>query len=213
MPIPTDSDARILDDRARRLRREGVTTDEREGPARADDSGADRDRAGSGASTSDADSHLLEDSGTAIAAVDAAPDFILDPVTGEALARTVENAAVVLEWARAAKDRLNDLIADATSIVIEESRVRGGKTFHLDGAKVTLSGGPGVEYDPQALREALRAADCPEDRIDALIKTEVIEKVDRSVLRQLTGANDDYKAASELAELPSFKNYSAKVER
>lgn len=205
MPIPTDTDARMLEDRARRLRREGVTTNERTPAAASDepraDRGDDRDRA-----APDADPHLLE-------TVEPSADLVLvNPTTGEALAPTVANAEAVIAIAREAKRRLDRFIAEAAEVVAAVSAERGTKTFDLgDGRKLTLSGGPGTTIDPVALREALAAADCPSDRIDAAIKQVVEEKVDRSVTRSLAGANPDYAAAIELATTPVVKPWSVSI--
>lgn len=142
---------------------------------------------------------------TEIETVEAQEVSLVNVETGEALAPTVDNAAVVLDAARRMKDRLAGVIEQATAFVVEETRRRGTKTLHLteptaDGStSIALSGGPSVEYDPETLAACLRDAGCPEDRIDAVVKAEVVYKVDRSVLRQLTSANEDYKAAAELA--------------
>ena len=153
------------------------------------------------------------DTSSEIVEVEAAEVALVNPRTGEALDPTVQNAALVLDAAREMKYRLNALISDATQVVVEASRLAGTKTLRVDDAEVKLSGGPTTEYDPEALREALRAAVCPEERIDACIRAEIVYKVDRSVLRQLVGANEDYRAAADLAERPTFKGYSVRVER
>lgn len=150
--------------------------------------------------------------------VEVAPDTraLVDVETGEALAPTVENAARVLDAARRMKDRLGDVVTAATDVVRDAAQVYGSKTFHLDdGVDVVLTGGPAVEYDPLALADLLREAGCPEERIDAAIKAEVTYKVDRNVLKQLTGANEDYKAAAAVAERPIEKPWraSTKVRR
>lgn len=131
--------------------------------------------------------------------------------TGERLPATVENAAAVIEAARAMKDRVQSVIADATDYLRGESVRLGVKTLRAGGYEIALSGGASTEIDPVALREALSAADCPEERIDAAIVAEVTYKVNRSVLRQLAGANPDYAAAIELATRAVEKPYRASV--
>lgn len=140
------------------------------------------------------------------------PVELVDVRTGEALAPTVENAAIVLDAAREAKRRLDSIIEAATAVALEASRARGVKTFHVeDGIDLVVSGGPTVDYDPLTLAQLLREAGCPEDRIDAVVKAEVTYKVDRSVLRQLVGANEDYRAAADLAKRPVEKRWRAET--
>jgi hypothetical protein len=128
------------------------------------------------------------------------PRELVNLATGEMLPATVENAAVVLEAAREMKDRIGVVIRDAEAYLAEQSRLQGTKTFHASGFKVEGKGGESVSYDPEALAEALRAADCPEERIAEVVVATVSYSVNRSVLRQLVAANPDYKAAAELAE-------------
>jgi hypothetical protein len=142
--------------------------------------------------------------------LETARDPLPDVLTGEVLPAVPENMGRVIEAAREKKRQLDDLIALATEILREESERLGTKTFHFD-RKVSLSGGPSVEYDAHDLREALTEAGCPEERISAAIQEEISYKVDRSVLKQLAAANPDYKAAIELAERPVEKRWSAKV--
>lgn len=136
---------------------------------------------------------------------------LLDVESGELLPATLENAAAVLDAARRMKRRLDDVIRDATSFLLAESQTRGTKTFHIGNGRVELSGGPTVEYDPVDLMEALRAAGCPEDRIGEAVEETVSYKVNRAVLRQLVGANEDYRAAAELAERTLEKPWRAAV--
>lgn len=136
---------------------------------------------------------------------------LLNVETGEMLPATIDNAALVLVAAREMKQRLNRVIEDATRYLLHESQVQGTKTFHTGNGKVELSGGPMVDYDPLDLMEALREAGCPEDRISAAVEETVSYKVNRSVLRQLTGANEDYRIAAELAERVLEKPHRAAV--
>ncbi len=125
---------------------------------------------------------------------------LLDVETGELLEPSVPNAARVLAAARLMKSRINDVIADATAYLTAEAAHQGTKTFHYDRGTVALNGGPTVDYDPTDLMEALRLAGCPEERIGEAVVATISYKVNRSVLRQLAGANPDYKAAIALAE-------------
>lgn len=132
---------------------------------------------------------------------------LLNVESGEFLPATAENAAIVLLAARSMKQRLNDVVAQTTAWLVEEARQRGTKTL----ASITVSGGPSIEYDAADLMEALRVAGCPEDRIEQAVVAEITYKVNRAVLRQLAGANPDYRAAIELAERTLEKPYRASV--
>lgn len=136
---------------------------------------------------------------------------LLNVQTGEILPATVGNAAQVLHAARAMKQQVNEIVAEATAYLVSISEHEGTKTLHADGETITLSGGTSVDYDPSDLRDALEAAGCPEDRINAAVETIITYKVNRAVLRQLAAANADYRAAIELAQLEVEKPYRASV--
>jgi hypothetical protein len=138
-------------------------------------------------------------------------DNLLDVTTGEVLPATVPNAATVLHAARLMKDRVNDIIAETTAWLVREAAHQGTKTLRAGKTTVTVSGGSSTEYDPHDLMEALREAGCPEDRIEQAVVPEVSFKINRSVLRQLAGANPDYRAAIELAEREVERPYRASV--
>lgn len=136
---------------------------------------------------------------------------LLDVRTGEILPATVGNAARVINAARAMKANVNEIVREATAYLVAESEHQGTKTLHGENETVTISGGTGTDYDPSDLIDALREAGCPEQRIDQAVVTEITYKVDRAVLRQLAGANPDYKAAIELAQREVEKPYQATV--
>ncbi len=136
---------------------------------------------------------------------------LLDVRTGELLEPTLPNIARVIESARAMKANVNEIVAEATRAAVEISELRGTKTLHGDGETITVSGGAGMDYDPSDLIDALLEAGCPQDRIDAAVVAQVTYKVDRSVLRQLAGANENYAAAIELAEREVERPYRVSV--
>jgi hypothetical protein len=136
---------------------------------------------------------------------------LLDVRTGELLEPTVGNAARVLHAARAMKQQVNEIVNEATAYLVSLSEHQGTKTLQGEGETISLTGGPTVDYDAADLRDALEAAGCPEDRINAAAEMIITYKVNRSVLRQLAAANPDYKAAIELAEREVEKPYRASV--
>lgn len=135
----------------------------------------------------------------------------LNVQTGELLTPTIGNAAEALGAVRAMKQHANEIVNEITAWLVAKSEHDGTKTLHGDGETITLSGGIGIDYDAADLMEALEAAGCPQERIDAAVKTEITYKVDRAVLRQLAAANPDYKAAIELAEREVEKPYRASI--
>lgn len=139
------------------------------------------------------------------------PVELLDVSSGALLPANPENALFVIRTAREMKDRIQGVVRDATAYLVDESRRQGTKTFHTEAGDVSLSGGATTTYDPHDLEEALRAADCPEERIREVVKTKIEYTVDLRILRQLTAANPDYKAAAELAARVEEKAFSAKV--
>ncbi len=141
----------------------------------------------------------------------ALPAEFVDVLTGERLPATVENAATVLEAARTMKERLNDVIHDATLWLVSLSAERGTQTFHAGDVTVSLSGGSGVDYDAEALVETLTEAGCPQDRIEQAVVAQISFKINRTVLKQLAAANPDYAAAIELSEVPVVRPYRASV--
>jgi hypothetical protein len=145
------------------------------------------------------------------AAVPALQHQLLDVVSGEVLPASVDNAARVLEAAREMKRRLNIVVAEATSFLLEQSQQRGTKTFRSDHGMVTLAGGPATEYDAYDLATGLRAAGCPEDRVEECVQAEITYKVNRSVAKQLAAANPKYRAAVAAAERQVEKPYRASV--
>ncbi len=136
---------------------------------------------------------------------------LLDVRTGELLAPSVGNAARVIHAARAMKAQVNEIVNEATAYLVGLSEREGTKTLHGEDETITVSGGPTIDYDPQDLIEALQAAGCPENRINAAVVQTVSYKVDRAVLRQLASANENYRAAIQLAELEVEKPYRASV--
>lgn len=136
---------------------------------------------------------------------------LLNLETGELLPATVDNASRVLLAARAMKNRVNEIVREATEYLADVSGHQGTKTLHGDDETVTLTGGPTIEYDLEELRRELEVAHCPQDRIDAAIVATVTFKENRAVLRQLAGANKDYAAAIKRAEREVEKPYRASV--
>lgn len=136
---------------------------------------------------------------------------LLNVETGELLPATVDNAARVLIAARNMDERIRELKREATAYLASVAQERGTKTLHGENETVVIAGGLSDEYDAQDLIQLLMEANCPEDRIDAAVTTEISYKVNRAVLRQLAAANGDYRAAIELARREVEKPYRASI--
>lgn len=114
------------------------------------------------------------------------------PATGEVI-NLEEPLAVAraLHEVRAAKRQLDDARRVLEDALVQHSQTRGTKTLRIDEYEATVSGGEKVEWDVEELWK-LRDAGLPEDRMNALVKTEVTYKVDAAVARQIAAANPDY---------------------
>ena len=137
---------------------------------------------------------------------------VWNPKTGELVPVTDTNGVAEAVMAlREFNQRVRDAIADATTVLVAESRRRGAKTLHLMNTTVEIRGGTETVWDIPGLRAMLELADCPQERIEEVIKTEVTYKVDARVAKQLAAANEDYKAAVELAQTVVEKPFYVKV--
>lgn len=136
---------------------------------------------------------------------------LLDVSSGEVLPANIANAGRVIQAARDMKNRIGEVIAQATAYLAEESARQGTRTLSSGTTQVTLSGGTTTDYDPVDLRMELEFAGCPENRIEEAIVAEVTYKVNRTVLRQLAGANSDYKAAIERSAREVEKPYRVSI--
>ena len=132
---------------------------------------------------------------------------LLDVRTGELLPATVGNAARAIASARALKNQINAIVSEATAYLVEVSEHQGTKTLHEDGETITITGGTGTDYDASDLIDTLTEAGCPAERIEQAVIAQISYKIDRAVLRQLAAANEDYKAAIQLAERETEKPY------
>ncbi len=137
---------------------------------------------------------------------------ILNPVTGELVpAEDINGVAHAVKALRDLNTRIRDAVADATTVLVEESRRQGTKTLALANVTVVVSGGPETVWDVEQLRNLLDERGCPQDRIEALIKTEVTYKVDARVAKQLAAANEEYAHVIELCKSTNGKPFYVKV--
>ncbi len=137
---------------------------------------------------------------------------VLNPVTGELIpAEDVNGVAEAVKGLRQLNQQIRDAIADATVILVEESRRQGTKTLALQDVTVEIRGGTETVWDVQELRTNLEALEIPQERLHDLIKTEITYKVDARVAKQLAGANEDYAAVIESAKTTVEKPFYVRV--
>ncbi len=137
---------------------------------------------------------------------------VLNPVTGELIpASDVNGVAEAVKGLRQLNAQIRDAIADATVILVEESRRQGTKTLALQDVTVEIRGGTETVWDIETLQHQMDSLGLPAERMDALIKTEITYKVDARVAKQLAGANEDYAAVLESAKTTFEKPYYVRV--
>jgi hypothetical protein len=123
-------------------------------------------------------------------------DAIISPFTGELVPYEPEALAdfiaVTMRHVRAAYAAMDV----AKRALAEEAARQGSGTLHFPSADVTVTP-PAWSWDVEGLEEDLRAAGCPEDVLNEVIKTTVERKVDAKRADRLARANDAYRAAVE----------------
>lgn len=121
---------------------------------------------------------------------------LLMPYTGAIVdLREPAEVAQALADVRDLKRRLDELRALLEGVLMLEAQRVGTKTLHLEGIDAVVSGGPRAEYDAELLMSRLRACGLPEQRVAQAVVATVTYKPNASVLRQLAGANEDYRRA------------------
>lgn len=122
----------------------------------------------------------------------AAPENILNPVTGELVPRTdLPALAQNIELLRARRRSLDNAIAAFGEPFITEARRGGGRTFNLAGLKVVVSADTELQWDVTVLTELLDLG-LPVERYAQLVEETVSYKVNGSVATQIAAANPEY---------------------
>ncbi len=137
---------------------------------------------------------------------------IWNPATGELVpASDINGVAEAVKALRDFSQKIRDAVADATVVLVEESKRQGTKTLPLANVTAVISGGDETVFDIETLRTDLETLGCPQERLEALIKTEITYKVDRRVAKQLSAANEDYAEAIEASQSVVPKPFYVKI--
>lgn len=122
------------------------------------------------------------------------------PTTGEVISREDASGCLrVLNEIRELEAKLRELKGALTEALSEEFARQGTKTLELNGVKAELRGGSEIVWDVEVL-DLLRDEGLPEDRMAALVTTEVTYKVNARVAKQLSAANPAYAEIIECAQ-------------
>lgn len=142
------------------------------------------------------------------------PAEILNPVTGQLVpASDLRAVGEAVEVLRRARGNIDAAVAAFTGAVAAEVARVGSRTLNLEGMRLVLGSDSEVLWDVALLARKLRAAGCPEERLEKLIKVKVEETVDGTVARQLAGANPVYKDIIESCKQRVPKRPSVRIER
>jgi hypothetical protein len=125
------------------------------------------------------------------------PELVM-PLTGVIVdLRDPNQVADALDQLTDIRHRLDELRGVLTDALRLEAHLQGTKTLYLDELKAVIHGGERTEYDGHKLALQLRAAGLPEDRVMAAVQEVISYKPDGRVLKQLAGANPEYREIIE----------------
>lgn len=145
--------------------------------------------------------------------VEETPEIVL-PLSGEFIdLRKPPEVARALDSVRTLVTQLGEVSRLLETVLRLEGQRVGAKTLHLPPYKATISGGEKNEWDIELLRDGLREAGLPEDRLSAAVIEEITYKVSNTVIRQLASANRAYAEVIDQARTRVPANWYVRVER
>jgi hypothetical protein len=146
---------------------------------------------------------------------DQLPEQVVNPWTKEVVDLTDPIAiAAAIEEARTFKrEQIDPFIAALERVVEVYVSRQGTATLSVGGFKMTAPRKTKYDRDLPAMKAALRSAGVPEDRLNEAIAETIIYTADGSILRQLSSANPDYKAAIDAHTTSTEQPRTVKVER
>jgi hypothetical protein len=124
-----------------------------------------------------------------------------------------KRCALALSSIRKLENQLKDAKRQLIDAIVEETERQGTRTLDIgEGFKAVVSGGTDKIWDIEVL-ERLRDAGLPEERFNALVKTEVRFKVDAREAKRIAAANPVYAAIISDAETEVEAAYTVQVKR
>jgi len=132
--------------------------------------------------------------------ISSAETTLIVPTTGEVINPDDPAGCLrVLTEIRELESKLKELKSALTEALGFEFSRLGTKTIELNGIKAELRGGSEIVWDVEILEE-LRGLGLPDERMVALVTTEISYKVNASVAKQLAAANEAYAEVIERAK-------------
>jgi hypothetical protein len=128
------------------------------------------------------------------------PVQLVVPPTGELISLgDAANCLRVLTEIRELETRLREAKGVLTDALAAEFSRQGTKTLELGGIKATLGANTEIVWDTEVLEE-LRDLGLPEERMGALVTSEITYKVNALVAKQIAAANPAYAEVIERAK-------------
>jgi hypothetical protein len=141
------------------------------------------------------------------------PEIVM-PLTGEIIdLRDAAQVAGALDQLTDIRHRLDEIRSTLTDALRLEAHHQGTKTLHLEGFDAVISGGERTEYDGYELIVQLGQAGLPNERVNAAVQTVITYKPNAAVLKQLAGANPDYKRIIEACKSVVAAPWRATIKR
>lgn len=143
--------------------------------------------------------------------VEAAADVVVTPQGTVVRLDHPDEVAQALADVRTLETQLRTLKSALTQALVDEAQRQGSKTLRFGDLKVEVTSPVTVTWDLEELAKLLDAG-LPQDRYDALVKTEVTYKVDAREAKRIAGS-DRYRAIIERARVEGETAPRASVTR
>jgi len=139
---------------------------------------------------------------------------IVLPTTGELVSRAdAKRCALALSEIRKLENQLKEVKRELTEALVNESARQGTRTLDIgEGFAAVVTGGTDTVWDIEIL-EQLRDAGLPEERMDALVRTEVRYRVDQREAKRIGGANPVYGEIIAKAQTEVEGSYTVQIRR